>query len=506
MVAATRVMTEAETIEVENPATGEVAGTVPVHSAEQVAEMARRGRAAQPGWAALGFEGRGEVLFSAQRWVMRNSDRVVETLLSETGKPQDDARLLELSYTAAAFNFWAKKASVFLAEERVRSRSPFMLGQSLRLRYAPLGMVGVIGPWNFPLMNSFGDCIPALAAGNSVIHKPSETTPLTALLMGECLRECGLPEDVYQVATGYGETGAAVVDEVDHVMFTGSTPTGKKIMARAAQTLTPVSLELGGKDAMIVLADADVEQAAIGAVYSAFVNAGQACISTERVYVEEPVYEEFVKRVVEETGRLRQGAPAGLGEVDIGPLIAASQTEIVESHVTDALAKGARALTGGRRKPGPGRYYEPTVLIDVDHSMECMREETFGPTLPIAKVRDLDEAVRLANDSPYGLQASVWTSDPVKGAQLAERLESGVVTVNNAQANYMAFELPMGGWKASGIGSRHGPDGIRKFAKKQSVMVNRLPFKRPPYAFPYAPWRSKAIRRFGQLLWGRGGH
>ena len=500
----TMTTTTTEEIEVEDPATGAIAGTVPVHSAEQVADLARRGRAAQPGWAALGFDGRGKVLLRAQRWVMRNSDRVVESLLSETGKPQDDARLLEISYTAAAFNFWAKKAPAFLAEERVRSRSPFMLGQSLRLRYAPLGLVGVIGPWNFPLMNSFGDCIPALAAGNAVIHKPSETTPLTALLMGDCLRECGLPEGVYQVATGYGETGAAVVDEVDHVMFTGSTPTGKRIMARAAETLTPVSLELGGKDAMIVLADADVEQAAIGAVYSGFVNAGQACISTERVYVEEPVHDEFVKRVVEETGRLRQGAPAGLGHVDIGAMIAPSQTEIVEEHVQDALAKGARALTGGRRGPGPGHFYEPTVLVEVDHSMECMREETFGPTLPIAKVRDLDEAVRLANDSPYGLQTSVWTSDPDTGALLAERLESGVVTVNNAQANYMALDLPMGGWKSSGIGSRHGPEGIRKFAKKQSVMVNRLPLKRPPYAFPYAPWRSKAIRRFGQLLWGRG--
>ncbi len=347
----------AETIEVENPATGGIAGTVPVQSAAEVAELAARARTAQPGWAALGFDGRAAVLLRARGWLIRNADRVVETLVSETGKPQDEARIAEISYPAEAFGFWAKQAPKYLAEQRVRSTSPFMVGQSLRVGYSPVGLVGVIGPWNFPLMNSFGDCIPALAAGNAVIHKPSEVTPLTAIVMGECLKECGLPADVYVVATGYGETGAAVVDAVDYVMFTGSTPTGKRIMARAAETLTPVSLELGGKDAMIVLADANVERAASGAVLSAFVNCGQACISTERVYVEAPVYDEFVERVVAEVGRLRQGPPGKIGSVDVAAMTAPSQVDIVERHVNDAVAKGARALTGGRRGSGPGNYF-----------------------------------------------------------------------------------------------------------------------------------------------------
>jgi acyl-CoA reductase-like NAD-dependent aldehyde dehydrogenase len=492
------------TIAVENPATGHIVGEVPSLTEEDVAQIAARGRAAQPGWAALGFDGRARVLKRAQRWVIDNADRVLETLLSETGKTQEDARIAEIPYTAAAFAFWAKHAPEYLADERVRSRSPFMLGRSLRVRYSPLGLVGVIGPWNYPLMNSFGDCVPALAAGNAVIHKPSTTTPLTAILMGEALRECGLPEDVYQVATGSGGIGSYVVDQCDCIMFTGSTATGRKIMARAAETLTPVHLELGGKDPMIVLADADLDVAAAGAVQSAFLNSGQICISTERVYVEAPVYDAFVSKVVERTSRLRQGVPGPIGSTDIGAMATADQVELVDAHVRDAVDKGARVLTGGRKPDGGGHFYPPTVLVDVDHSMECMVEETFGPTLPIMRVADAEEAVRLANDSPYGLQASVWSRDRARARALARRLEAGVVTINDAQTNYMAFELPMGGWKLSGIGSRHGKDGIRKYAHRQSVMENRFPLKRPPHAMPYSARRTNALHRMTTLLYGRG--
>src|SRR3954463_15431724 len=298
-------------IEVENPATGKVIATVPDLGPDDIKQIVARARAAQPGWEALGFEGRARVMRRAQKWVLDNAERVMETIVSETGKTYEDAQLAEISYAASAFGFWAKNAEKYLADEKVKSASPLVLGRKLISRYRPLGVVGVIGPWNYPLTNSFGDCIPALAAGNAAVLKPSEITPLTSLLMAEMLRECGMPDNVFQVATGRGETGAALVDEVDFIMFTGSTKTGKKVAARAAETLTPVGLELGGKDAMIVLKDADVERAANGAVFYGMQNAGQTCISIERVYVEEPVYDEFVTKVEQKVRALRQGKPAG---------------------------------------------------------------------------------------------------------------------------------------------------------------------------------------------------
>jgi acyl-CoA reductase-like NAD-dependent aldehyde dehydrogenase len=491
-------------IEVQNPATGEVIATVPDVSAEEVAELARKARAAQPGWEALGFEGRGRVLLRAQKWLTDNADRVIETIVSETGKTWEDAQLAEIFYGANAFGFWAKNAEEYLADERVKSSSVLVKGKKLVLRHRPLGLIGVIGPWNYPLTNSFGDCIPAFAAGNSVILKPSEVTPLTSLLLAEALRECGLPEHVFQVATGRGATGAALVDEVDMIMFTGSTPTGKKVMQKAAETLTPVSLELGGKDPMIVLADADLERAANHAAYYSMFNAGQTCISVERVYVEAPVYDEFVGKVTEKVRAIRQGRSTGPGTSDVGAMTFPPQVDTVDAHVQDAVAKGARVLVGGHRGGGDGLWYEPTVLVDVDHTMDCMREETFGPTLPIMKVSDTEEAIRLANDSPYGLAASVFSKDVARGEAVARRIDAGAVCVNDALINYSALELPMGGAKASGLGSRHGAGGIRKYTQQQAILVSRFHPKKELHMFPY---NAKMTRRFGKLvklLYGRG--
>ena len=397
--------TAAGDIAVENPATGEVIAHVPDTTPEQVAELARAARAAQPAWEALGFEGRGRILRRAQKWLVDNSDRVIETIVSETGKAYEDALIAEVMYAANAFGFWAKHAPSYLADQRIKSASPLLKGKRMVLRYRPIGLVGVIGPWNYPLTNSFGDAIPALAAGNAVILKPSEVTPLTSLLMADALRECGMPDGVFAVATGAGATGAALVDAVDMIMFTGSTATGKKVMARAAETLTPVSLELGGKDPMVVLADADVERAANAAVYYAMLNGGQTCVSVERVYVEAPVYDEFVAKVTEKARALRNDRSTGPGTADVGSMTFPPQVDIVERHVRDAVDKGARVVVGGERghEGQGGHWFEPTVLVDVDHTMECMREETFGPTLPIMKVADAEEAIRLANDSPYGL-------------------------------------------------------------------------------------------------------
>jgi len=491
-------------IEVTNPATGQVIATVPAIGTEDVAAIAERARLAQPGWEALGFEGRARIMRRAQKWVTDNGERLAETIVSETGKAYEDALMAEVGYAAQAFGFWAKNAESYLEDERVRSSSPFVMGKKLVVRYAPVGVVGVIGPWNYPLTNSFGDCIPALMAGNSVILKPASITPLTSLFMAEALRECGLPEHVFQVAVGSGKVGSEMIDHVGFVMFTGSTEVGKKVMERASKTLTPVGLELGGKDPMLVLADADVERAANAAVHYSMQNGGQTCISVERVYVEEPVYAEFIGKVEEKMGKLRQGVPAGPGSIDMGAVTSPPQMDLIDEHVQDAKEKGARVLVGGKRGQGPGDFYEPTLLVDVDHTMEAMTEETFGPTLPVMKVADAEEAIRLANDSPYGLQASVWTKDVGKGERIARQLEAGVASVNDHQVNYVALEVPMGGWKASGLGSRHGRDGIQKYTKKQTVLVTRLAPKRDIHMLPYKRGRTRLIERALKLLYGRG--
>src|ERR687886_1340097 len=490
-------------IAVENPATGAVIAHVPDLGPDAIADMARRGRAAQPGWEALGFEGRGRVLRRAQRWLLDGADRVIDTIVSETGKAWEDAQAAELTYGASAFGFWAKHAPKYLADERVRSASIFVKGKRLVLRYRPLGLVGVIGPWNYPLTNSFGDSIPALAAGNSVILKPSEITPLTSLLLADGLRECGLPDGVFQVATGRGPTGEALIDAVDMVMFTGSTATGRKVMARAAQTLTPVSLELGGKDPMIVLSDADLERAANAAVYWGMANGGQICQAIERVYVEEPVYDEFVQKVVEKTRALRQGRPEGPASVEVGAVTFAPQVEIIERHIRDAVDKGAEVRVGGKLADGPGRFFQPTVLTNVDHSMEIMTEETFGPTLPIMKVRDADEALRMANDTRYGLNSSVFTGDAERGEQIARQLTAGNACVNDAVINYAATEMPFGGSGESGVGVRHGAGGIQKYCQVQSIAVTRFAGKKELYYFPYSRGRSKLLERLSTFMYGR---
>jgi acyl-CoA reductase-like NAD-dependent aldehyde dehydrogenase len=494
-----------EGIPVENPATGEIVATVPDLGADAVAEMAKNARAAQPAWEELGFEGRGRVLLRAQKWLMDNAKQVIETIVSETGKTYEDAEFAEIAYGANAFGFWAREAPNYLKDERVKSSQLLVKGKKIQLRYRPLGLIGVIGPWNYPLTNSFGDCIPAMAAGNAVILKPSEVTPLTSLLMAEGLRECGLPEHVLQIATGRGETGAALVEEVDMIMFTGSTATGRKVAEAAAKRLIPASLELGGKDPMLVLKDADVERAANVATYYSMQNAGQTCISIERVYVEAPVYDEFVAKVSEKVRALRVGKPDGFGSVEVGAITFPPQLETIKDHVADAVAKGAHVIAGGHELPGAGRFFEPTVLVDVDHSMKCMTEETFGPTLPIMKVKDEEEAIRLANDSPYGLGASVFTTDTARGSAVARRLEAGAANVNDAMVNYTVLELPMGGAKASGLGSRHGAGGIRKYCAQQALVVtSRVALKREPHMYPYRAKTSRLIARLFKFLYGRG--
>ncbi|MEV5958492.1 succinic semialdehyde dehydrogenase [Streptomyces sp. NPDC051987] len=488
-------------IAVDNPATGAVVGHVADASAQEVAQAVARARQAQPGWAELSARSRAAFFTRGREWVLTHRQEIIDSIVAENGKTQEDA-IVEIVYCVSAFAHWAKRARHYLADTKIRSLSPFVLGRSMYTRRVPLGVVGVIGPWNNPLINSFGDAIPALAAGNAVVLKPSEYTPLTALLMEKMTRECGWPKDVFQVVTGAGATGQALVDAADFVMFTGSTKTGRAVAARAGERLVPCSLELGGKDALIVLADASLERAVNVTLHGALCNGGQMCTSVERVYVEEPVYEAFVDRLRRRFEEVTSGRPAGLGSTDVGAMTFPAQMAIVEDHVQDAVSRGARVLVGGHAAPGPGRFFEPTLLVDVDHTMKCMREETFGPTLPVMKVASAEEALRLVNDSTYGLQASVISSNMKRARHLAERLEAGCVTINDAQTNYMAFGLPMGGWKESGLGVRHGAEGIRKYTRLQAVSVNRFPTRRDLHMIPFDPSAYRSILRLVDLMYG----
>jgi betaine-aldehyde dehydrogenase len=310
--------------------------------------------------------------------------------------------------------------------------------------------------------------------------------------------ELGAP-DVFDCVLGDGSVGPPLIDEVDFVMFTGSDRTGRKVMSRAAETLTPVSLELGGKDPMIVLSDADLDRAANAATWGGMFNSGQVCLSIERIYVEEPAYDEFVAKLTKEVDGLRQGADGRSPEMDVGAMTSPNQTAIVEAQVNDALAGGARAMTGGKKVEGPGDYFEPTVLVDVDHSMKVMREETFGPVVCVMKVRDSEEALRLANDSRYGLAASVF-GEKGRAERIARRIEAGAVNVNDVISNFLATDVPMGGWKDSGIGFRHGEYGIKKYCRPESIVVSRFGGKREPTWYPYTKVRRGLVGRLAQAV------
>jgi acyl-CoA reductase-like NAD-dependent aldehyde dehydrogenase len=485
-------------IEVHNPATGGLVASIPADSPETVAATAARVRANQAEWEALGIEGRYHWLGKLRDWILDNTERIADTMQAETGKVRGDTST-ELIYLTDLINFYGSKASKFIGDEDVRPHSPLLASRKLRVQYRPYPVVGVISPWNFPMALALGDAIPALQAGAAVVVKPSEFTPLG---LDEAVRawkeEIGAP-DVFDCVHGTGEIGGALVDHVDFVQFTGSDRTGRKVMARAAETLTPVSLELGGKDPMIVLSDADLDRAANAAAWGGMFNSGQVCLSVERIYVEEPVYDEFVAKLTREVSGLRQGADGRSPSMEVGAMTSPNQTAIVEDQVDDALASGARALVGGKKVDGPGDYFQPTVLVDVDHSMKVMRDETFGPVVGVMKVRDAEEALRLANDTRYGLAGSVF-GERNRAERVARRIEAGAVNVNDVIVNYAAMDVPMGGWKESGIGFRHGEYGIKKYCRPESIVITRFAGKREPNWFPYTKTRRRLIGRIAQAF------
>jgi len=486
-------------LRVKSPATLKVLGEVEIQSAEDVGQALERARKAQPEWAGTSFSQRRRILERAARLLVDRQDEFLDVLIGETGKPRQEALAVEILAACDALQFHAKRARQVLAEHTIPLH--LLKTKKLCISYRPLGVVGIVTPWNFPFLLSLNPTVQALAAGNAVLLKPSEVTPFSGQLVATLLHAAGVPQDVLQVLTGDGQTGEALVEVgVDKLSFTGSVATGRRVAEACARRLVPCTLELGGKDPLIVCADADLERAAAGAVYGAFANAGQVCVSTERVFVVDSVADAFLRKVVEKTARLRQGPG---GEADVGAIIHAPQLDIIEEHVGEALARGARLLCGGRRHPGyPGLYYEPTVLDEVTPDMLVAREETFGPVLAVLRVADEEEALRLANDTHYGLSASVWTRDKRRGAALARRIQAGSAVVNDCMLTYGIPEAPFGGRKDSGIGQVNGDVGLRSYCHAQSIVIDRLGSKNEFLWFPYTARMGRWLGRILRLLWG----
>jgi acyl-CoA reductase-like NAD-dependent aldehyde dehydrogenase len=460
-----------------NPATGEVIGTVPIFTASEVDAAVARARSAAAVWSTRSFAARTEELTAFRKAIAASAEEIADILHRENGKPELEA-YSEVMMALGHLQHAAARAEKALEPRKV---SAGMLANfRATISYHPLGVIGVIGPWNYPLFTPMGSIAYALAAGNAVVWKPSELTPLIALEIEKIAKKTFALPDLLQVVTGAGATGAALAKSgVDKVAFTGSAATGKRVMMAAAERLTPVLLELGGKDPMIVDTDADLAAAAEAAVYGGLTNAGQACISVERVYVAEAVHDKFVEEVVKQVRELKVGGDDG----HLGAMTSPAQVKIVKDHLDDAIAKGAKVLTGGPDAIS-GNYIQPTVLTNVDHKMKVMTDETFGPVIPIQKVASVDEAIRLANDTTFGLGSSVFAG---KGARaIADKLRAGMTAINSVMAFAGIPTLPFGGIGDSGFGRIHGDEGIREFTRIKStaeqvmsIPLNMMSFRQP---------------------------
>jgi succinate-semialdehyde dehydrogenase/glutarate-semialdehyde dehydrogenase len=495
------------------PATGELLGEAPDMSAEDVRAVVARAQKAQEAWGALPIEERCERVLRFRDALVEREAEVVDLIARECGKPRHEALLHELMVVADLATYLAKVAPRVLAPRELSLH--LMKHRRSWVQYTPRGVIGVISPWNYPLYMPLRDMLLAVVAGNAAVIKPSEATPLTALKAKEIWDGAGLPEDVFQVVTGYGPTGAALIDAgIQMCILTGSVATGRRVAAACGERLIPCVMELGGKAPLIVCADADVERTAQAVVYGGFSNLGQACISVERVYAHRQVHDQLLARVVELTKGLRQGDPTK-DFVDVGAIIFPRQIEVAEKHIKDALEKGATLQAGGKRRPGAGQFFEPTVLSGCNHTMTVMTEEIFGPIVPIMEVATEEEALRLANESHLGLNAYVFTNDREHGRRIAERIQAGSVLVNDVLSNGGCAEAPFGGMKQSGFGRVLGEESLRDMCDVRHISTDRIKMgSRDPLWFPYTEssysWFKRGLRalfsggsilrRIGELL------
>jgi acyl-CoA reductase-like NAD-dependent aldehyde dehydrogenase len=500
-----RVETPARIVS-ENPATLEPVGEVSVASREACRDAILAAKEAFAAWRWLDPREKRAIFKRAENILARRAVEAARLIAAEKGSPYPESLAVEVFGALQSLNYYGENQGRLLASRRAGHHAPLFFHKTGAFHFQPLGPTLIISPWNFPFLIPLCDSLSALTAGNTVVLRPSTSTPLTALLIGEIFLEAGLPPGVLNVAVcRVPEAEAMIVDrDVQTVMFTGSVGIGRRIVELCSRNLTNVTLELGGKDPMIVLEDADLERAARGAVWTAFMNCGQSCGSIERVYAARDVVEPFTARVVELAREVRVGNPLDDG-VDMGPMATAGQLKIVEEHIADARAKGAKILAGGGRiKDRPGYFIEPTVLTGVDHTMRCMTEETFGPTLPIMSFTSDEEAVGLANDSEYGLTASVWTRDRKRAAWFAERLEAGSVTVNDHMYSFVEPRAIWGGIKQTGMGRSHGPYGLHELVNIKYVGMDFLRKKSQTWWFPYDRSLSAIMEKAVTLFHGAG--
>ncbi|MEE2750273.1 MAG: aldehyde dehydrogenase family protein [Myxococcota bacterium] len=493
-----------EHIQCRAPATGQLLANVRVDNASDVEAAVARARDAQKAWAQRPIQERSRILLKFRDLVLERGDELTELLSMECGKPRMEAYMAEIFTLVDLTTYFAKRAKRILKRKNIRLH--LMVHRKSFLHYVPRGVIGIISPWNFPLIIPAGDMVIALLAGNAVVVKPSETTPLIVMKIRELFLEAGVPEDLVQVLNGYGETGAALVNAgVDKVIFTGSVATGEKIAESCGRQLIPCALELGGKAPFIVLPGANLERAARAMVWGAFVNSGQVCVSVERAYVHRSLYEPLVERVVALTNKLRQANPADT-EIDVGAIIDPRQLDISAAQVADARAHGATIHTGGEAAEGPGQFFPPTVITDAPQHSQTVQKETFGPLLPILPYDTVEEAIELANDSHLGLMAYVFGPNVRTGVDVAHKIVSGMVMVDDVFSIYGMPETPWSGVKKSGLGRVHSPGSMRDMC--MTIHINQplipLPFNREIWWYPYRPEIYAFVRRLMNFLFGRG--
>ncbi|NPV10292.1 MAG: aldehyde dehydrogenase family protein [Ignavibacteria bacterium] len=485
-------------IESYNPNSKQKIGEFEKTDPSRVEEIVQKARQAHLKWNSLTIDKRIDFLKKAKSILYRNREKIAKLITEENGKPIFESYSTEIIPTLSLFDYYIKNSKKFLRPHYERIKLPVMIHKKSWIEYVPFGVVGIISPWNYPLLLPMGQIIPALIAGNSVVFKPSEWTPLVGQKIKEIFDEAGLPENVFNIIFGEAEIGKALVESsIDKLFFTGSTKVGKIISKAASEKLLPVSLELGGKDPAIVLADADLDRAVYGILWGSLMNAGQTCVSIERVYVDEKIYDNFLSRLIDEIKKL---TPYSNSEFyDYSNIKLTKQVEIIKEHIEDALSKGAKILYGGKIE---NNFVQPTILIEVNHSMKVMREETFGPVIPIMKFKTIDEAIELANDSDYGLSASIWTKNISLGKSIAKKIQAGSVLINDCISHFGAGEAVIGGIKMSGTGRVHSKSGLMEMVYEKYYNYDKLTWQKKMWWFKYDKHSTEKIKAATEFLFG----